>query len=466
MSRSAVTDRYLEYVREQRIGAGELPEIVDRSLDLVPTSYQGRCLSRPAFLDRGEWTQLERDMANLRAALAALPRLLFGGDIAAFGRAAGMNPDQIAAVQRAQAAQPSDFTRGDIFHDGATFKLMELNMGSTVGGPDVGIVSRAVLAHPAFARFAEANQLSYADTMAHFADAVFTECAIPTDQRPVMAAADWPESFPSLEPILRASAVTLTGYGIDMLPCHVGQLAVRGDGVWLDDRRIDVLFRLFLIEDLLDPRGPRLIEPLLRAAERGQVALFTPLDAELYGSKTALAMLSDEANRPLFDASTLDSLDRLLPWTRVVREGPVTVAGEQVDLFEYARDERENLVIKPALMHGGLGVVQGWRVDADEWAKQLCAATATPSVLQRRIPPAPEAVPTDDGLRPYLLNWGIFSTRHGYGGAFVRGTTDLTGGIMNVASGATLGCCFHEGPAAGFGHVEARYQPIVTRSGG
>jgi hypothetical protein len=462
MSRNAITDNYLDYVDRHGVGADELPALVGRTLDLVTTSYQGRCLSRPAFLDEREWTLLEQDMINLRTALTDLPNLLFGGEIGAFARAAGMNAAQASAVQRAQTATPSQFTRGDIFHDGVTFKLMELNMGSTVGGPDVAVVNQALLAHPAFAAFAEANHLSYVDTMAHFADAVLTECQIPDGQRPVMAAADWPTSFESLEPILRASAITLADYGIDMLPCHLGQLEVRDGRVWLAGRAVDVLFRLFLIEDLLDPEGPRLIEPLLRAAERGEVILFTPLDAELYGSKTALAMLSDEANRHLFTAATLDSLDRLLPWTRVVRDGPVTVAGTHVDLVEYARCQRENLVLKPAMMHGGLGVVLGWQVDADEWHNHLSAAMADPYVLQQRIPAPPEMFPTGGGAQPYLLNWGVFSTRNGYGGAFVRGSTDLGGRIMNVASGATLGCCFHEGSSTALGQTDATHHPATS----
>ncbi len=118
MFRNAVTGRYLDYADRMRIGADEISSLVGRSVDLVPTSYQGRCLGRPAFLDEREWTLLEQDMINLRAALADLPRLLFGGDIGAFARAAGMNAEQATAVQRAQAATPSQFTRGDIFHDG------------------------------------------------------------------------------------------------------------------------------------------------------------------------------------------------------------------------------------------------------------------------------------------------------------------------------------------------------------
>jgi hypothetical protein len=102
-------------------------------------------------------------------------------------------------------------------------------------------------------------------------------------------------------------------------------------------------------------------------------------------------------------------------------------------------------VLKPTLMHGGLGVVLGWTVQDAEWDRQLAAATDGPYVLQRRIGGAPEPVPDPAGSTvPTLMNWGVFTVEGGYGGAIVRGATELGGSVMNSAAGAALTCCFHE----------------------
>jgi hypothetical protein len=129
---------------------------------------------------------------------------------------------------------------------------------------------------------------------------------------------------------------------------------------------VDIVYRLFMIEDLLDEGAPGLLEPILGAAERREVALFCPMDAELYGSKGALALLSDEAHRHRYDPAELASLDRILPWTRMVRPGEVTVDGETVELLEYALAHREELVFKPTLLHGGSGILPGWLAEPDE----------------------------------------------------------------------------------------------------
>jgi hypothetical protein len=199
----------------------------------------------------------------------------------------------------------------------------------------------------------------------------------------------------------------------------------------------------------MHPDGPTLIDPVLRAAERGEVKIFTPMDSQLYGSKGALALLSDEENRHLCTPAELASLDRLLPWTRMVRPGQVTVDGERGDLLEYALENQRNLVLKPTAKHGGLGVVAGWLTDQQEWDRQVRAAMNEAFVLQRRVRPVPEMFPADGGVEPYVLTWGAFLCGTGYGGMWVRGTTDPDTGGVNMATGASATCCVHGATAGG-----------------
>jgi hypothetical protein len=65
-----------------------------------------------------------------------------------------------------------------------------------------------------------------------------------------------------------------------------------------------------------------------------------------------------------------------------------------------------------------------------------------PWVLQRRVRPESETFLTDDGEEQWLLTWGAFLVSHGLGGFWVRGSQELDGGIVNIATGATASCCF------------------------
>jgi len=435
-----LTEAYLEGFAASGLTASQILEAVRPSV--VDTTYFGRSLSRPVFLSYQQIEQLGTDIDRLHAALTGLPRRIFGGSLTAYARAVGVHERQIEAVVRGSAGTPSRMGRVDMYLDEQGFQVLEVNYGGGLGGLGGAVINKAMAAQPFIGDFLAEHGLGYIDPLDGLAETFFAECGLPPGSRPVVALTDWPESFKTLEQSLYWSARVLAPYGLECYPCHVGQLRYADGRVWLGDRAIDVVYRLFMMEDLLDPDGPGLIEPVLRAAERGEVALFTPMDSDLYGSKGALALLSDEQYRHCYSAEELASLDRILPWTRMVRPGPVTVAGRQVDLLDYALAEQRELIIKPVLMHGGIGVVSGWLVTADEWRQQLEAAMDQPYVLQRRVYPNVEWIPADDGPQQWWILWGAFLGSRGYGGMHVRATRqpDQT---INISNGATGTCCFH-----------------------
>ena len=437
-----LTEQYLAAARDH----GPRPsEIVAAAVpDLEDTMYMGRCLTRPVFLDSAEFGRLRDDLDNLHTALTGLPDRVFGGDIAAFARAVGLAEEQVQVVVRGRAKTASRMGRADLYRDATGFRLLEMNMGSNVGGLDNTALNEAMLRQPFIAGFVAEHRLVFEDTVAELAQTILIESEAPPGHRPFMAIADWPESYPALEGVLRKSAALFGALGIDAEACPVDALVYSDDRIRLGDRPVDIVYRLFMLEDVLTPQAHELLEPVLAAAERGQVHLFTPMDTELYGSKGALALLSDEANRDRFSAAELASLDRLVPWTRMLRPGPATVAGRQVDLESHVLANRDELVLKPTSEHGGHGVVLGWKVDDATWHETLATAIGGSYVVQQRIRPVPELFPTDDGLEPMTLNWGAFLVGRGFGGLWVRGTPDIEGGLTSIMVDATATCGFHQ----------------------
>ena len=88
-------------------------------------------------------------------------------------------------------------------------------------------------------------------------DTLREECGLPADARPVVAAVDWPESFVQLEAQLQHSAAALAPHGLDVIPCHLGQLRFADGRVWVGERPVDVLDRIFLLEDPCSHRRGR-----------------------------------------------------------------------------------------------------------------------------------------------------------------------------------------------------------------
>ncbi|MFE5818115.1 hypothetical protein ACFQ6S_32480 [Streptomyces sp. NPDC056479] len=446
MSRDlALTDRYLEKI-------GRVLEPADVS-EFTHVFTTGVYAPRPVFFSAAEIDQLTRDLETLRGALYRLPQLLFDGDIAAFASANGMEKAQIRAIERSSAAvsnSPTSMGRADLYSDGSGFRLMEFNMGSTIGW-DSGDICRGTLADPEFSRFAAEEGLQYVDTAAEQVRTIRHEMGLAPDARPVIALTEWPSNLEEMRAYMSALAKLWTAHGLDAHLCHAGQLERRDGKLWLEDQPIDIVYRYFMMEDLLDDNADAVLEPLLGALEDGEVRMFTSLESELYGSKASLAMLSDRTHRHLFSDEELDVIDRLLPWTSSVTSGRVILDdGSEGSLLDHALANQHELILKPTLLHGGQGVVPGWspEVTPEDWRRLLLDALDGPYVLQRRIHAIPEPFPEPDGgVRPWVVNWGVILMASGYGGLLTRcAPADGEIEVLNLGRGALLGSGFHVGP--------------------
>ncbi|MGC4807611.1 hypothetical protein [Micromonospora sp. DT233] len=424
----------------------------------LAVAYRDRFLPCPVFLEPGEARQLGADLLLTHDLLTDLPRRLFAGDRAAFGRALGLSEPQIELVQRAPDGPPTALARSDLYRAEEGFKLLELNITSALGGFENADINRAMLAHPALAGYVAQRGLTFHDTFRTIAETVRYELGDrAAGRRPVIALADWPESYRSYAPRLGVMAGLFDEFEMDAIPCHVGEIEEKDGALTVHGRVLDLVYRFFLLEEIVTPADLALVEPVLAAAQRGTVVLCSRIDAELYGNKGALAMLSDDRDADLFTDRERQTLRRLLPWTRYVRARSTGPEGEPVDVVAYATAHQRDLILKPIMLHGGSGIVPGWRVDAAEWAARLAQAMDGPWVLQQRVRPAPEPFPVvgGEGYQDLYLNWGVFVGDpraiggDGYAGCIVRGTVDAQVGVVSMGAGALVGCCFHPGGGDG-----------------
>lgn len=411
--------------------------------------FHDRFLSGPAFLAEVERDTMDKDLRSLYSLLRSVPERLFDGSLTALADAVGMDARQRTLIIRsARTGSLLPLGRGDFYHDGTGFKLLEFNITSALGNVWNAELNRAMLAHPPLRSFVGEHALDHHDTLASIVRTIRTECAevIPADRPPVVAVVDTEENFAIVGDRLNMFAAMLAKHDIEGIACHLGQFTYPKGKPTVDARAVDIVLRYFLVEDLCDAASAALLNPLLTAVERGQVGIFSRLDSELYGNKGALAILSDDRYRNRFDAGELACIDRVLPWTRYVRPLATAPDGSRTDLLSYARAHQRELVLKPTLLHGGHGVIPGWTVDQPEWDKQVSSAMNGPYVLQQRVRPIVEPFPDrTGGVRDLVVNWGVFLDKDGYAGAFVRASTDPDVGVVSFGTGAEIGCVFHGG---------------------
>lgn len=132
---------------------------------------------------------------------------------------------------------------------------------------------------------------------------------------------------------------------------------------------------------------------VLRAADRaGTIRLFPRTESALLATKTVLAWLHEDCDAGLLADADCALVRAHVPWTAYLGSGGVTG-----DLLRMAADQREELVIKPAIGKSGHGVVLGSRNSEQDWLLALTdARRGEPRVLQRRVEADRIAMPFRD----------------------------------------------------------------------
>jgi uncharacterized circularly permuted ATP-grasp superfamily protein len=226
--------------------------------------------------------------------------------------------------------------------------------------------------------------------------------------------------------------------GVPTLVCDPAALSFDGRVLVAGDRRIDLVYRRVLLNDIV--ARPAECAALVRAYEARAVCVANTFRCKLPHKKAFFAVLTDPEHAALFSAAERAVVRAHVPWTRLVADAATERAGSRAPLLEIARREREQLVLKPNDEYGGKGVLLGWETTDAEWDDALQAALRDPHgswIVQERIPVRREIFPQFDGdgavtMRDMLVDLAPYLFRGRMGGYLTRLSAT---GLANVTSG-------------------------------
>ena len=416
----------------QQTGLRHIAAEIDNHPSL--SNWTGSYLSRPMFIGHQEILDFGDDVMRIADLLISLPERLFDGDLGRYTAALGIDERRAKLITSLGGIKPPRYGRADMYHDGTSFKLLEIGLASEVGGADrAGEIPRALLENQAFAAFAAEHGLGYTHTGREVAETL-RQAGASISSAPVVALLEGPGGLADYASHWNTFRDVMRGFGLDFHVAEVGDIQERDGKVYLGDTGIDVVLRCFTVEEIIDaPDGFELVEPVLRAHRAGGTVLFTPFESNLFANKGALGLLSDTRYRSRFTDDELAVIDRVLPWTRSLHGAS---ALEDDELVSYARDHREELILKPNGYYGGVGVVAGWAVDEDTWWRALKDGVADGCVIQRRVVPRSEPVvnPETGDVEPWQAAWGLFYTPRGYAGAYARAVPAFESPVIGVTA--------------------------------
>ncbi|WP_239333426.1 hypothetical protein [Frankia sp. CiP3] len=450
-----MADRVTELFNNELAGVGSTLLSIDlngaRFSNLAALGYD--YLARPMFVGKTEMDRFIDDTNRAADLIFSLPERLFHGDFDRFHDALRLSPARARLMRRIGVVKPPRFGRIDAYHDGASLKILEFNVGSDCGGQDwVGAVPRALLDIAAFRSFAEQHELTYIDTGGLVAELLRQAGSTVTGGRdPVVAMVGEPGDLAVGPGPWQPFQTLLRDAGLETHFCGITDLRLRNGRVLFGDIPVDLLYRLFVADHIVDdPAAVEITEQVMTAHAEGRVVFWTSLETEAFRNKSCMAFLSDPRLRTWLRDDERQLIDRLLPWTRSLLG---EAALEDRELVERCRDSRENLILKPNGLYGGRGITAGWEVDDDEWWQVVQAGAAAGAVLQERVLPRREPVvnPATGQVESWEACWGLYYTPDGgYAGGGCRFLPFGKATISDVApAGRPPGSSIFESSRAG-----------------
>jgi carboxypeptidase Taq len=214
--------------------------------------------------------------------------------------------------------------------------------------------------------------------------------------------------------------------GIELTHADPTELRLIDGEVFFQDVRIDVAYRDYEIRDLLElerEHGRRL--EAIRALFK-QNRMVSSIGGDLDHKSCWEVLTTDEIAARHFSVAERQLFRRHVLWTRVVSERRTETPDGPVDLPDYIRKHREDLVLKPNRGYGGAGVHLGASVSQGEWERLIDAALAEQDDPHRQsVVQAAATLPVhlfpvlDDNGRtheePFYAVMGFAPTDHGLG---------------------------------------------------
>ncbi|MCI0488541.1 MAG: hypothetical protein L0229_18285 [Blastocatellia bacterium] len=227
------------------------------------------------------------------------------------------------------------------------------------------------------------------------------------------------------------------GRGVPTIICTPDDIDYSGGTLRRGDFRINLVYKRIIIHEFLARYDET--HPMVRAYINHDVCLINPFRCKALHKKACFELLTDEEHENWFTPLERKVIRRSVPWTRRVTESKTLYKGQQIDLLDYIRRNRDGFILKPNDDYGGHGIFFGNRSTESEWDDSLTTALEDDYVVQEILNLRTEEFPIFDerrwGLEQMYVDTNPFIFRGKVEGAMVRLSASP---IVNVTSGGGM----------------------------
>jgi hypothetical protein len=376
-------DDYHGLLRDERALAEELEERFLERMRAAQLTFGGRVLCafpRPNLVSPAQYEQVRGVCRRIFSAIMKLEDRLG----TRLWDEVGLTPEERELVGiEAGYRSSSPSSRLDSFLTPSSYQFVELNAETPAGIAYNEVLTEIFLELPVVRKFQERYTLRRFRSRERLLETLVS-CyreAGGREARPTIAIVDYEEVPTRTEHHLFREFFARQGY--PSLVCDPRQLSFEGGRLRHAGTAIDIVYKRLLVNEFLERAGE--LRAFLEAARQRAVVMVNPFKCKPIHKKAIFAALTDDAHQGLFDADERAAIAAHVPWTRRVREGYTLRGGQRIDLPDFIRRQRSELVMKPNDEYGGKGVFIGWEMSDAEWEQALASALRSAYVVQGKV---------------------------------------------------------------------------------
>lgn len=178
-----------------------------------------------------------------------------------------------------------------------------------------------------------------------------------------------------------------------------------GNKLSFEGQTINLVYRRLLTTEFLERYESA--KPVWEAYRDGKICMVNSFRAKYLHKKAIFALITDPVYQDGMSPEQLFAVYSHVPWTRRVADCKTTdIEGRSIDLLDWIRKNRRQLVMKPNDEYGGKGIFVGWELDEQQWDNAIQESLKSFYLVQTKVEVSREVYPTWDGNR---VHWAEYS---------------------------------------------------------
>ncbi|WP_298427764.1 hypothetical protein [uncultured Kordia sp.] len=444
MKQTILFDTYTAF-KEQ--SSEVIPALINTNTDVLPEIFRNfkyPISSCPVIVDK-ELTQKLTEVSTLIPKLLhKIPRLYFKDDAQEIADFYFDGDETIAQFSMmCQEKEVPVSCRLDLSLTTTGFKVLEVNMGSSIGGMEFQNFEPIIRnTHNILSNVNTGKQFNYRKTQTLYIKFVVEQILAYTQTNSAEiniflvsredSEKEYNEVAKNFFDALLKKELQRIGKRGNVYMDTVLSLKMKSDGLYFENKNMHAVLILDFSLNTISP-------DLFRAFIMNSIYFPDHLGTTFIRDKRNLALLRRLANENKFEGTQNELVLQYIPWTELVTDADVIYENETHNIIKLLKTNKDKFVIKISDGLQGNDVFIGKFMSITNWENAIENALATKKYIAQEFSDSLNllAPNKENEWTPHKLVWGSFGFGDTYAGSWVRmSPVEKTTGVINSATGA------------------------------